>query len=165
MGCNDAMIQQGATFSDDRIYRWNLSRLWDEKLPVCTFICLNPSTADESLNDPTVRRCMNFAAQWGYGKLITVNLFAFRATNPEVMKRSFSPRGSENDEFILKAFEEAELTVAAWGNDGKYMNRGREVCDLLDDELHCLGLTQNGEPKHPLYLKKDLKPYRMFEDK
>ena len=81
---------KSAEFSPDKVYRYELWRIWDEALPVCMFIGLNPSTADETVDDPTIRRCINFAKEWGYGQLVMTNLFAFRATKPAEMMRARS---------------------------------------------------------------------------
>jgi hypothetical protein len=120
---------------------------------------LNPSTATESVLDPTVRRCMGFSRQWGCGGLRVVNLFALRATDPKQLKEAQDPVGPENDKCIKAAVASAELVVCAWGTHGKLLGRGAAVQKLLAyRHLHHLGLTKEGHPKHPLYLKKDLLP-------
>ncbi len=127
--------------------------------PVMAFIGLNPSTADEVEDDPTITRCINYAKKWGYGGLFMLNIFAYRATDPKDMKAAPDPVGVDNDAYILRVADKAGLIVAAWGNHGGYLERGREVCQLLADrKIHCLGITKAGMPKHPLYLKADLKP-------
>ena len=123
------------------------------------FIGLNPSTADEIKNDRTVTRCENFAFEWKYGGLWMLNIFAFRATDPRRMKAAPDPVGPDNDAYILRVADKAGLIVAAWGNNGEYGSRGLTVCQLLKHtNLYCLGVTNQGQPKHPLYLKADLKP-------
>lgn len=89
-----------AILSEDRKYRYILSRTWDETKPTVLFIGLNPSTADENEDDPTIRRCIIFAKSWGYGGLIMANLFAFRTTNPQGLYSEKNPVGSENDYYI-----------------------------------------------------------------
>lgn len=143
-------------FSDGRLYRYTLWREWDANpdLGYAMFIGLNPSTADEVQNDPTVRRCIDFSKQWGYGALCMTNLFAFRATDPKDMKRCPKPVGDHNDHWLRECAREAKVVVAAWGNHGRYLGRDEEVISLID-RLQCFGLTNDGCPKHPLYLRKD----------
>lgn len=84
-------MKKSAILSDDRKYRYSLSRVWDESKNKVMFIGLNPSTADETEDDPTIRRCINFAKSWGYVGLEMTNLFAFRATAPKDMKNTKEP--------------------------------------------------------------------------
>jgi hypothetical protein len=118
---------------------------------------LNPSTADASQDDPTIRRCKHFAAREDCGNLIVVNLFAFRATKIPDMKAAAKPVGPDNDSRILAAHMEADLTIAAWGNHGSHLGRDREVMALLgsDPDVCCLGITGEGQPYHPLYRPND----------
>ena len=148
----------GALFSSDRKHRYTLWRVWDKDKPFVAFVGLNPSTADETKNDPTVTRCINYAYDWGYGGLVMLNIFAFRSTNPKNRYSCKDPIGPENSFYIKKFSEEAGLTVAAWGNHGNFLSRGTEVLSLLT-KPHCLKLTKSACPSHPLYLKKDLKPF------
>lgn len=123
------------------------------------FIGLNPSTADEVKNDPTVTRCINYAKRWGYGGMIMSNIFAYRATDPKVMKAAQGPVGPDNDRWLLKLAKGADLIVAVWGNHGQFMGRGEAVMKLFNGrELHCLSLNKTGHPKHPLYCSSSLKP-------
>jgi hypothetical protein len=121
------------------------------------FVGLNPSTADETQDDPTIRRCVAFAKTWGYSAMCMTNLFAFRATLPKDMKAAIDPIGPDNDEYLFKIAYEAGIIVAAWGANGVYKGRDMEVRALLP-ALHCLALTKEGHPGHPLYLKKTLVP-------
>lgn len=114
------------------------------------FVGLNPSTADENTDDPTLRRCMNFARSWGYGGVCMANLFAFRATQPKDMKVATDPIGAQNNRWLKSLAKESGLVVAAWGNDGSFMNRSDQVINMLTD-LHCFKLNKSGEPAHPLY--------------
>lgn len=150
-----------AHFSPCRKWRYNLRRIWDIEKPTAMFIGLNPSTADEIKNDPTVRRCLGFAYDWGYGGLIMTNAFAFRSTDPKVMKAQEDPVGLENDYWLVKSAQQAEIVVAAWGNHGIFCDRTTQILKLLSN-LQCLGTTKSGQPKHPLYLKREamLIPYR-----
>jgi hypothetical protein len=121
------------------------------------FVGLNPSTADETSDDPTLTRCINFAKSWGYGGVCMANLFAFRATAPSDMKASVDPIGTENNKWLKKLAKDAALVVAAWGNDGSYLERSEQVKELLPN-LYCLKLNKSGEPAHPLYQAAKLKP-------
>ncbi len=120
---------------------------------------LNPSTADETENDPTVRRCIGFAQEWKCGSLEVVNIFAYRSTDPKKLEKVPDPVGPDNDNSILKAAHRADIVVAAWGTWGRVQDRGEAVRRLLEScDVHHLGLTKAGYPKHPLYLRADTKP-------
>jgi hypothetical protein len=121
------------------------------------FIGLNPSTADEVQDDPTIRRCIGYAKEWGYGAFCMTNIFAFRATDPRVMKTQADPVGPENDKWLTECAKDAGLIVAAWGAHGGHRNRDEEVIKLVDN-IMCLGTTKDGYPRHPLYLPKTAKP-------
>lgn len=151
----------GATFSDCERYRYKLWRIWDESKGICMFLMLNPSTADDIDNDATVERCERRARQMGYGGLVVCNLFAFRSTDPAIMKGQEMPKGVSNDAAILEAAREAEIVICAWGGDGKHMQRSNVVRDLLRGagiKLHYLRMGSNGEPWHPLYVPYSEKP-------
>ena len=150
-------MKKTAELSPCRKYRYSLSRVWDESKPVCLFIGLNPSTADEVEDDPTIRRCINYAKSWGYGSLIMANIFAFRATDPRDMKAAADPVGIDNDYYLTELASKASMIVAAWGNHGSHLNRSEQVKALIPT-LHCLKVTGTGQPSHPLYLKADLQP-------
>lgn len=145
-------------------YRYFLSRIWDIKKPRVLFVMLNPSTADAEKDDPTIRRCIGFAKEWGYGGIYVVNLFALRATNPTELLAAHLPVGVENETWIRKASSLSNLVVCAWGN-GRIVEKLQKRLDSnwkplswIDKPLYYLELTNDGTPKHPLYLKKDLKP-------
>ncbi len=150
-------LRTDAQFSECRNYRYALWREWDESKPQAMIIGLNPSTADETKDDPTVKRCINFAISWGFGGVFVTNLFAYRATKPFEMKASDEPVGSENDAWIMKLAKEASIVVAGWGNHGSYLSRSEKIRRILKN-LHCMKINKSGEPTHPLYLKADLKP-------
>lgn len=151
-------IHNIAVFSKDEQYRYKLIREWDVSLPSVAFIGLNPSTADESVDDPTIRRCVGFAKAWGYGRLVMLNLFAYRATDPTELRRlDIEPVGALNDVFLRALPLHSELIVAAWGAQGTYLGRDVVVRQRLPN-LHYLRLTQGGQPSHPLYLPGDLTP-------
>lgn len=146
-----------AVFSEDRKYRYLLIRQWDDDKPFMGLIALNPSTADETNDDPTIRRCIGFAKSAGYGALFMGNIFAFRSTDPKKLLSVRDPVGPENNQWLKYISDESEIVVAAWGTHGKLRGRGEEVKNSLD-KLYVLGLTKGGFPKHPLYLPKTLKP-------
>jgi hypothetical protein len=120
-------------------------------------IGLNPSTADETVDDPTIRRCAQFARSWGYGGLCMANLFAFRAAKPADMFAASDPIGRGNDEWLVKLAESAGVVVAAWGNGGTHLGRTEEVTRLIPN-LYCLRMNRSGQPAHPLYLPANLRP-------
>ena len=146
-----------ALFSKDRIYRYALWRVWDDTLPKVLFIGLNPSTADEIKDDPTIRRCIGYAKSWGYGGYIMGNIFGYRSTDPKKLRCIDDPIGPDNNYWLKKLHKEASLTIGAWGNHGKLLNRGDEIIDLINN-LYCLKITKEGHPSHPLYLPARLMP-------
>lgn len=155
------LSKSGAVFSDCRKFRYALWRMWDEDKPLVMIIGLNPSTADEKVNDPTITRCISFACSWGYGGVCVTNLFGFRATAPTELKAYHDPIGKENDAWVHEMAKEAAIKVAAWGNHGKFLNRSVEFLSSLD-QLHCIKMNKSGEPAHPLYLKAELNPVPMI---
>ena len=146
----------GASFSPDRNYRYSLWRRWEQNAPYALFIGLNPSTANEREDDPTIRRCKRFAADWGYGAIYMANLFALRATDPKVMLRHNDPVGVDNDVWLQDLARDAGVIVCAWGAHGGHRERDKRVMHLLSaHDLMCLGSTKDGKPRHPLYIKAD----------
>lgn len=118
---------------------------------------LNPSTADEQRNDPTIQRCIEFARIWQFGSVEVVNLFAYRATDMKELLKVNDPVGEENDLFIEQAIERCSTIVVGWGTKGTLLGRDRQVMQLLTckKDLYCLGVTKDGHPRHPLYMKGD----------
>jgi hypothetical protein len=150
-----------ALFSDDGLYRYRLTRTLGKGEGTILFIMLNPSTANDDINDPTVERCERRARDLGYAKLIVVNLFALKSTDPKNLRKHEDPIGGCNDEIILLEAMRADLVVCAWGTYGDLYGRGIKVRDVLIDagvKLHCLVVNKNGTPKHPLYVRRDLNP-------
>ena len=145
-----ALRTSGAAFSACRRYRYALWRRWAHG-PTVLFVMLNPSTADAHNDDPTIRRCIGFARAWGFGSLAVANLFGLRTPSPRVLARSAAPVGARNDRWLRKLQDEASLVLAAWGNHGRLRDRATAVRCLLSD-LHTLGLTGAGQPRHPLYV-------------
>ena len=147
-------MKRSAHFSPCGRYRYALWRTWDEKRPTMLFIGLNPSTADAIEDDPTIRRCIRFADDRGYGRLAVANLFAYRTPNPVELREELHPVGRVNNRWILRLAAESDVCVAAWGNSGRHLGRDAEVVALLGD-LKCLGVTKSGAPRHPLYVGAD----------
>ena len=155
------MSPSGASFSACRRWRTLLWRRWDEAKPAANFLMLNPSTADETVLDPTCARARDYAERWGYGTLLVTNVFAWRATDPGEMRAAANPVGKGNDTAILRAARKAQLVVCAWGNHGAHLERSGAVLRLLRGAgvaLHVLRLNAGGEPAHPLYLPGRLRP-------
>ena len=146
----------GARFSPCRTWRYTLWRQWTPSRPRIAFIGLNPSTADETHDDPTVRRCIGFARRWGFGGMEMLNIFAFRSTNPRLLRTVPDPVGPGNRAALRRTCRRSAMIVVCWGGWGRLFDRGEAVIDLLGDlPLRCLGVTKDGHPKHPLYLSSE----------
>lgn len=150
-------MNKKAKFSECRTYRYALWRVWDESKPYAMFIGLNPSTADETDDDPTIRRCVGFAKNLGYGGLSMANLFAYRATEPSVMMSAKDPIGPENDEWLYRLSSNAGIIIAAWGNNGIFLDRSKNVLEFIKN-VQCLKINNSGEPSHPLYIPANTVP-------
>jgi hypothetical protein len=149
-----------AVYSDCERYRYLLTRVWGGGRRAL-FIMLNPSTATEYQNDPTVERCERRARALGFGAFRVTNIFGYRATDPRVMRAQVDPVGPENDAAILGSVPWADQVICAWGSHGAHLGRGAQVAALLRGTqvpLFHLGLTQGGAPKHPLYIGYDVQP-------
>lgn len=154
--------ESGADLSACRTWRYKLWRLWSSAPPV-VFIGLNPSTADELQDDHTIRRCMNMAASWHAGGIVMLNLYSFRATQPEDMWAAPDPVGPDTDEHILSSCQDALGVVACWGGFPQAAGRVREVLDMLDRgavPLSILGMTKSGHPRHPSRTPRGIKAVR-----
>jgi len=157
-------MKSTAHFSRCGQYRYALQRQWSRDLPAVLMIGLNPSTADATNNDPTIRRCIGFARDWGFGGVWVLNLFAFRATHPSDLKAAVDPVGPRNDHWIRRMARSVDRLVAVWGNDGAFLDRSARVRAMLGDRLAVIRLNAGGEPAHPLYLPRGLKPMRWLRD-
>lgn len=155
-----------AHFSTDEKYRYLLGRRISDSPNRLLLIMLNPATADESKNDATITRCINFAERWKFGILEVVNLFAFRTSHVAELRRAHEPIGANNDEWISKALAAADRVVLAWGNHGAYKGRSRQVKRMALNvaQPYHLGLNKTGEPKHPLYLPASTVPMPLHTD-
>lgn len=154
-------MQGGAVFSADHKYRYMLTRAWEDvgDGTALNIIGLNPSTADAAVDDPTIRRCIGFARQWGFSELVMTNIFAFRSTDPGGLKAERDPVGPENDVTLLEQARGCRVALAAWGAHGGLFSREGQVLRLLRGvPLQCLGTTKARYPKHPLYLARTTTP-------
>lgn len=143
-------------FSECRTWRYALTCNWNATAGVVAFIGLNPSTADATNNDPTVRRCINYAKSWGFGGMVMLNLFGFRATVPRDMKAARDPVGPGNDKIIAEQCRRAAKVIAAWGVHGAHHDRAEHVTRIvIPHQVWCLGTTKDGHPRHPLYVRAD----------
>lgn len=151
-----------ANFSHCRTYRYTLWRNWASGLFTCAgkprsyvnFICLNPSTADELTDDQTIRKCVKFAKSWGFGAMCVTNLFAYRSTDPDAMKKVAEPIGPDNDYYLSNIATNADLVIAAWSQHGSHLNRADIVRKSLCVPMSFLrmGKGKRPQPWHPLYL-------------
>lgn len=155
---------RSASFDQRRVYRYELWRRWSDGQRYVNFICLNPSTADENTDDPTVRKCVKFAKSWGFDALCITNLFAFRSTDSKAMMKALDPVGLGNNRHILNVAQDAALIVCAWSRNGAFMGRGSKVRQLIRKfDPHYLRITL-GQPWHPLYLPDNTLPSRWYSD-
>jgi hypothetical protein len=145
--------ENGAIFSECRKYRFVLWRIWDKNKPMIMFIGLNPSTANETTDDPTIRRVKAFAKSWGYGGVYMLNLFTYITAYPEELKKCDDPL-KQADSYLNLYAKESEKIVFAWGNFKETDKRAKEVISMFPNAF-VLGLNKNNTPKHPLYLSKD----------
>lgn len=147
--------QSTAVYSDCEKYRYQLTRIWDPAGRKALFIMLNPSTATEVQNDPTVERCERRARALGFGAFRVTNIFAWRDTDPRKMRAATDPVGPQNNTTIAQGCDWADQILAAWGTHGAHRGRGQEVETLLRAAglpVYHLGLSKAGHPKHPLYI-------------
>lgn len=152
-------IKGKAIFDPTGCYRYSLTRCWDSALPAITFVMLNPNRANAVQNDPSINRCIGFAMSWGYGQLVVVNLFGYRARNPRDLKLAPDPTGPENDYCLRWAIESSDMTILAWGNNGALFDAAGDFLGRwYREDFSRLGLTKLGQPKHPLYLRADVIP-------
>jgi len=158
---NNFFEQNGATFSDCRKYRYALWRIWDKDKPLVMFIGLNPSTANEASNDPTITRVVKFANGWGYGGVYMMNLFALVSPYPEDLKKSDNPLG-DNNGWLENISSKCKDVVFAWGNFKEAQNRAQEVIKMFPF-AKALQINKNGTPKHPLYCKSDLQLLNYYQ--
>lgn len=153
------LTHSSAIISSDGRFRYQLIRRWKSVGDNACFIMLNPSTADGSEDDPTIKACMQFAQRWGMSGLIVVNLFAYRSTSPKPLRNETNFIGSMNDYHMEEATCFAKKIVCAWGIHPHIIRRSRQVGQKLydwgvTDRCFCLGTTLAGYPRHPLYVSR-----------
>lgn len=148
----------GAEFSECRRYRYVLWRIWDESLPMVMFIGLNPSTANESSDDPTIRRVKRFTSDWGFGGVYMMNLFAWVTAYPEELKKCDNPLG-DNDKWLKEIAQKCKKIIFAWGSFAEAHERSKQIVEMFT-EGQALMINNNGSPKHPLYVKADTIPVK-----
>ena len=146
--------QNGAIFSEDRKYRFVLWRIWNDELPKVMFIGLNPSTANEDKNDPTIRRIISLSRNLGFGGVYMLNLFTFVTPHPEELKKCENPLKLA-DYYLSEYGNKSNLIVAAWGTFPEVQDRSKHIMAMFPN-LHCLALNQNGSPRHPLYVPNNI---------
>lgn len=146
-----------ALYSACETYRYGLQRIWGSG-PELLYVMLNPSTATEERNDPTIERCQRRAVQLGFGAMRIANLFAFRATLPKDLRKAKDPKGPENADLLRRWSGAAEMTIAGWGTHGALLGQGQAVAQLLEGDVRHLGLTKDGHPRHPLYVSYATQP-------
>ena len=157
-------LSTDAIISPCKRYRYQLERCWHSRPArnsTVAFIGLNPSTADANQDDPTIRKCMAYAKAWQFKKLIMVNLFAWRSTEPGELLLAKNPVGSHNDEHLDEAVSSSALVVACWGEHGTIMGRSDALRARYQRRLMCLRTNLSGEPTHPLYLPATLTPVKL----
>ena len=155
-----------AIFSDDYKHRYLLRRNLKQPGDKILFIMLNPSTADENKDDNTVRRCRLYAIDWGYAWMEVTNIFAIRSTDPKALYEDEDPVGHDNDYMIDQAVQRADKVICAWGSHGdNFPDRVSSILEIVSRHKipHALAFTKSGQPRHPLYLAKSLKPIKMKE--
>jgi len=146
-----------ATFSRCKKYRYLLEREWDKHKPHVLFIMLNPSVADHKQDDPTIRRCIGFAKDLGFGSLSIANLFAYRTTYPLELTKVEDPIGKRNAEYLRKAQRKTDTVITAWGvaHVVRKLNPDKILKTINNWDSYSLGHCKDGTPRHPLYLRKD----------
>ncbi|OHT44449.1 DUF1643 domain-containing protein [Flavobacterium tructae] len=159
---------RNAVVSKCEKFRYTLFRKWDDSKPLVMFIMLNPSTADAMYDDPTIRRCIGFAKSWGFGGLYVGNLFAYRATDPKNLLTCENIIGADNKYWLDKMASLCEYVVVAWGNSTIMNKLTKKISANYRplkgiENLHFIEYSNDGTPKHPLYLKGDLKPKKVSE--
>ena len=153
-------MQTKALLSDCERYRYWLERTWDEKLPRVCWVMLNPSTADHQVDDATIRKVVGFSTIWGGGGVTVVNLFALRSTDPRALYKAEDPVGPLCDTHLLACAIRDMRVVVGWGCHGGLHGRDQAVLALLKQhglQPECLGKTNGGHPRHPLYVAYETK--------
>lgn len=153
-------MTSGALFSEDRKHRYLLWRIWKQKTPSLLFIGLNPSTADDKMNDPTIRRLIKFAAGWGFGSLYCANLFTQVTPRPSDLIKVDNLAIEKSILSIQRSAEKCDTILFGWGSFKEAKMVSEQIVEMFP-RAKCLGVNHDGSPKHPLYLKAtvSLEPY------
>lgn len=160
----DLSVPSGAIFSEDRKYRYALWRAWIGNHKPLLFIGLNPSTANELKDDPTVTRMMVRASRAGFGGLLAANLYAYVSSNPDVLLDDKEVIGPETDEYLKQMIGMASRVVCGWGSFPAVAKRANPVLGMMA-EAYCLGVNRDGQPRHPLYVSYDIAIRRYEKEK
>ncbi|MEM6869286.1 MAG: DUF1643 domain-containing protein [Cyanobacteria bacterium P01_C01_bin.121] len=158
-------MERTAIFDRTGLYRYQLGRRWQAQGRAVTFVMLNPSRADDSDDDPTLRACIQFAQRWDYAALSVVNLFGYRTPHPSELKTATDPIGAENDRYVMESVSAADKVVLAWGNEGGLLGRDHAILSQLTpykEKLYCLHRNRSGHPRHPLYVPRSTS-LKLFE--
>jgi len=155
-------MNKSAIISDCGLFRYELTRMWDNSLPCLGFVMLNPSTADANIDDPTIRKCIGFAKKLGYGSIIVTNLFAYRATSPKALKANGYQIGEHNNDYIFNMTLSVDNVICAWGVNARGLDRATKVLKMIEKPL-ALRLTPDGIPWHPLMLPYSCEPILIKE--
>lgn len=155
-------MKKGAHISECGKYRYFLTREWDSDKPLVMFIGINPNTADDKIDNPTITRLIGFAKEFGYGGMIVTNLFAYRSPKPEVLLEVEDPEGPLNTSSIFSGAIQCKDIVFMWG-DSPTLGRAEKIVSAFPGAL-CFGRSKKGNPKHPLYLKAGTGLKKFMED-
>jgi hypothetical protein len=153
-------IERAAVISKCGAYRYSLTRRWSGA-PLLSFVMLNPSTADAKEDDSTIRRCIGFARREGAGGLIVANLYALRSPLPEALWAARDPIGPRNRKTLIglaaQAAAQSLPIICAWGALARQdqIDGALRMFHASGARLACLGRTQRGAPRHPLYVRAD----------
>lgn len=163
---SDLFSESSAVISECGTYRYRLEREWDATTGKVAFLMLNPSTADHTEDDPTIRRCIDFAKAWGFGGIIVGNLFALRSTYPRALYTHPNPVGPDNDAHLAEICQSSIRVICAWGTHGALHGRDRAVYDRLElFDPRALKVTSKGHPGHPLYVAANTVPHAFYMER
>jgi hypothetical protein len=151
----DLHYSSGAIFSEDRKYRYALWRVWDLTLDLLLFVGLNPSSAAEVKNDPTITRNVQRAMRLGYGGLLCANLYAYVSTQPNILLGDGDFVGKETDDYLRQMIGLSKRHLCGWGSFKPVTKRASIVLGMIP-EPYCLGVNFDNQPKHPLYVGYDV---------
>jgi hypothetical protein len=155
-------LENDVVISECGQYRYLLRRVWDQAKPRALFIGLNPAATNDN---PTIRSCVRLANSLGYGSIELVNIFGWRATDPNELAKQSDPTGPLNDNSVAAAIARCDVVICAWGASAMATRQAAFLSTLIRSGAFCLGTTKSGAPKHPLYIKSGtaLRPYQPRE--